>query len=117
MATKKRLALMKATGLTSATTERSHGQTMSKKVITLGEVKAEKTGDSRHWTPLEALEALVRDIKSGDVIPDKTLCCLMWTKNKAGESEFFQRWAGVTQNEAVSILSLAHFKACKSWDE
>ena len=79
-------------------------------------MKAEMEGDSRHWSPLEALKALVRDIEAGEIVPDGCMGCIMWVKNKEGKGEFFQRWAGATHNEATSILSLAHYKSCKSWD-
>lgn len=90
---------------------------MSEKVITIGEIKADKTGDCRHWTPLEALEALVRDIKSGEIVPDGSMCLQMWLKREDGGTEFFQRNAGVTHDQAASMLALAQYKNCKSWDD
>lgn len=90
---------------------------MSENTINLNEIKAGKTGDCRYWTPLDALEALVRDIKSGDVAPDGPLCLQMWIKDKNGKSVFFQRNAGVTHSESAAMLALAQYKNCRSWEE
>ena len=87
------------------------------KVVSLGEIKSHKTGDCRYWTPLEALEALVRDIKSGDIVPDGAMMIQMWVKEKEKDTpSFFERNCGVTCSEAAAMLALAQYKVCKEWD-
>ena len=74
--------------------------------VELNKVRAEKAGDSRLWTPLDALRDLVARIEAGEISPEK----LAVNYVDAGGD---RRWvlAGLTRTEYIALLSVALHRA------
>lgn len=84
------------------------------KIISFGSVKAERSGDCKNWTALDALKETIREIESGEMEMD-SLVILGWaTKN--GTSEFFQRYSGVNHADAAAMLALGQHNNLNSWN-
>lgn len=76
-------------------------------IVHFSEAKADMSGDSRDWTTLDMLKALVRDVESGKSNPDG-MCIHFWEKSEDGigrAHNFFI--AGMTFTEHVALLSVA----------
>ena len=74
----------------------------------LNEARAVKEENACLWTPLEAMEALVRDIKSGKTSPNKIIAHHLTTKEGGGES-YGYTVAGLDIPEHIALLELAKF--------
>ena len=83
------------------------------KVISLNERRAYVFGTSKLWSPLDALKKLVVEIESG-VIEPESLIILGWDKKDAN-SIFIQEAAGLTYEQAISLLSLAKHNMLRDW--
>jgi hypothetical protein len=78
--------------------------------IGLNEYKAITADDSRLWTPLECLEAMVRDIKSGEIfMPSQLVVHSLAFPDKDNPSRWHHNWdaAGVTIRDHLALLDIA----------
>ncbi len=83
-------------------------------IISLGEVRAHQNCDARHWTPLEALKSLVRQIEAGELNPC-AVSAWYWDSHKDGSTSLHYAAAGLTYEQHIAMLSLAHHKTVADW--
>lgn len=79
-------------------------------IVHFNEAKADLSGDSRDWSPLDMLKALVRDIEEGKVKPCSGMCIHFWEDGSDEEGAgrvhtFFV--SGMTFSEHLSLLTVA----------
>lgn len=78
--------------------------------------RAIKKQDCREWTPLDALEHLVREIKAGTVSP--TELTVHWFEDqKNGSRKHGYQCAGVTYSSHISLLNVALKCVLEDWME
>lgn len=87
-------------------------------VVPFGPAKAEATGDSRDWSPLEALEWLVAEIKAGRAQPH-ALTVEYWRLTDPDDSEGRKTHhfvaSNVTAPERIVLLTIALDRAVEDW--
>lgn len=90
------------------------GKPSENKVVSLGEARAHKDSDARHWSPLDALKALVRDIEAGQINP-VAISAWYWHENSDKSTSLHYSAAGLTYEQHVAMLGLAHHKTIADW--
>lgn len=80
----------------------------------LNEARAHKEKDCRLWSPLEALEALVRDIKSGELNPSQLVVHHL-TENEDKSQSLGYVAAGVTLPDHIALLRVAETRLINDW--
>ena len=83
------------------------------KVRSLNQTKADKEQDCRLWTPLEALEALVQEIKNGEISPDMVYVA-MRVRDADDTNLVFYNYttAGATNMELSGLLAQHLHRLC-----
>lgn len=73
--------------------------------INLNRRRAEKSGDCRHWTVLDALRATIADIEAGTIAPDAVYIAM---RQMAPEqrSKYHYAAAGCTNMELCGLLAI-----------
>lgn len=72
-----------------------------------------KKGDSRLWTPLDALKELVRAIEAGEENPEGLV--IHWWEEKRGERDYRYLASKVTFPDHLALLDVAHNQVLKEW--
>lgn len=83
-------------------------------VVSLNERRAMAHQDSGLWSPLECLEALVRDIKAGKVSPE-ALVVHWYEPQPGGGSDLMQTNANMTYEAELALLTLATHNCIENW--
>lgn len=78
--------------------------------------RANKLGDSREWTCLDALEDTINLIKSGEYNPS-SLCIHFWEKHEDGTRTHHYQVAGLTFPEHIALLATAQHRVITEWHE
>lgn len=87
---------------------------MSDNIVNLAEARAVAAEDSRLWTPLDCIRALLRDMESGEVDADAIL--VHWyQKTEDGGRVLRQTNANLNRPEAIAMIVLAQDKAVRDW--
>lgn len=71
-------------------------------VVNLNEVRAVTKGDSSLWSPRDCLEAVLRDIKNGEIKPDSLMVLY---SEKGGLPKFYR--CHMTYEKNITMLRLA----------
>ena len=75
---------------------------------------ADKSGDSRMWSPRQCLQNLIDEIDAGKVKPEKVLI-LYWENVGAKKLRRCEYCSGMTMVEHVAYLSEACHSAIETW--
>ena len=75
--------------------------------------RAEKKEDCREWTPLDALEDLVKDIKDGKCKPTQ-LIVHMFEEHDNGKDHSYVA-AGIAIPEHIALLQVAMASVLELW--
>lgn len=74
-------------------------------VVDLARLRVDKSGDSRDWTPLDALRDVLDDIESGKINP-RIIYIAMECPDADGQHTFFDfQCAGGLKLEYIGLLS------------
>ena len=73
----------------------------SKHPPTISELRADKTGSSKDWTPRDAIIAALRDIDSGEVDPETLI--IGYHDKKENRPRWY--WAGPNRYTMVGVLA------------
>lgn len=90
---------------------------MTDEILNFREARALKANDSKLWTPLDCLKALVRDLESGEMKPVDALYVAMVRKNNDEQAQSFPFYAaGTTTLEYRAILTQHIHEMCAAFD-
>ena len=76
--------------------------------VSLATARADKSGDCRDWSVLDALRAAIRDIESGEIKPDIVIVAFREKHDERKWSNFPMYCAGGTTLEIQGLLA-KHF--------
>lgn len=79
----------------------------------LGERRANATGDCRCWTPIECLQALIRDLQNGVIQPEQIAIHMMIRTPQGWRHDY--RCAGLSFQQHIALLEVARFKTLQEW--
>lgn len=76
--------------------------------------RAELKNDCREWTPLDALEDLVRAIKNKEAAPSEIV--IHWFEKRSdGGSQHYYQCAGVTFIAHIALLNASLKRVLEDW--
>ncbi len=82
-------------------------------IVHFAEAKADRSGDSRDWSPLDMLKSLVRDVEEGRVKTNQ-ICVHFWV-NEDGGRVHHNSVAGMTFPDHVALLTVALHECVDNW--
>lgn len=82
--------------------------------INFREALANKKGDSRLWSPEDALESVLRDLRAGAINPK---CIAIHYFESLGDGNAVHRCvvANLTREEHIALLALAQNRELREW--
>lgn len=80
---------------------------MSDDIINLNEARAVKASDNRLWSPVEMLQAVIRDIQSGEINPKRIVVHYFEQEEPDKGSIYNAYTCGVTYEEHIALLNIA----------
>lgn len=64
--------------------------------VTIGELRAKRSGNAADWTPLDCLRDMIRAVENGELNPDGLIICLYnETENNCVDIKFSQAMPNV----------------------
>ena len=88
---------------------------MTEKPINLRAARADKLGDSREWTPRDALEDVLKRLDAGEIAPEQI--SIMWLQPGSDENHQQFRWtvAGMESRDHLAMVTLAQHEIAQIW--
>lgn len=75
---------------------------------------ADKSPSAHSWSPVQALETLLADVKAGKIHPAQIV--IVWTDSRSDGSKQVHRWkAQVDRTEEIAYLDVARLQAIEDW--
>lgn len=75
-------------------------------IVSLNRIRAEKTGDCRHWTARDALQSLIDEIDNGSLKNPKMVAVIMTYDDDDGSQthRYATRYAGGNMLELLGLI-------------
>lgn len=75
---------------------------------------AEKSASAHSWSPVQAIETFLADVKAGKIHPAQIV--IVWTDSRSDGSKQIHRWkAQVDRTEEIAFLDVARLQAIEEW--
>lgn len=88
------------------------------KITNLNAERAHREGDSRLWSPIDMVEQLLADLKSGEINPEEIIVHFFEPsdpKKPEGKKRHGYAVAGVTYPSHIALLTVAKTRVVADW--